>query len=98
MSIVRAFTIPAPCSEPARSPITAEPERIFSASRRSRNSNRCGPPKNGRNYNGYTEGNLSMVWFDWELHDQKIVANLAKRPQYTETVNEHKKWLPTNEK
>ncbi len=30
-------------------------------------------PKSGKNHNGYTEGNLSKLWFDWGLHDQKIV-------------------------
>ena len=30
-------------------------------------------PKAGKNHNGYTEGPLSRIVFDWGLHDQKII-------------------------
>ena len=30
-------------------------------------------PKSGKNHNGYTKGPLGRVWFDWGLHDQKMI-------------------------
>ncbi|MHC4250371.1 MAG: sulfatase [Planctomycetota bacterium] len=30
-------------------------------------------PKSGRNHNGYTRGKLGMIWWDWGLHDQKLI-------------------------
>jgi len=34
---------------------------------------RARQPKSGRNHNGYTEGPLSKIYFDWGQHDQQIV-------------------------
>lgn len=30
-------------------------------------------PKRGKNHNGYTRRPLGMIWFDWGLHDQKLI-------------------------
>jgi arylsulfatase A-like enzyme len=30
-------------------------------------------PKSGKNHNGYTKGPLGMLWWDWGLHDQKLI-------------------------